>query len=220
MNAFISCVLTLDDFADEEEVQSFGYKRFGKYRPISWLPATPLVHVPHDTSVISTFPVIAYRIFSLNTAFFLLFFNTPTGYSLGFKGGHTILFLAAAFVCIPLSEQQCGTAERETAASWVFLTSRLTFRPHQRLGGLLFHSAQKLHKITWSETPKASPQTSPPVSFSSNILNVSGFHKLYEPQRPEFPDIFPISPSHQATTIIPNRPDAGNSSAGFSTLRT
>lgn len=32
-NTFIYfCVFPADDFADEEEVQSFGYKRFGKYQ--------------------------------------------------------------------------------------------------------------------------------------------------------------------------------------------
>lgn len=36
------CVLPADDFADEEEVQSFGYKRFGEYRMTSWLPAVNL----------------------------------------------------------------------------------------------------------------------------------------------------------------------------------
>ena len=36
--SFHFCVSPPDDFADEEEVQSFGYKRFGKYPATSWFP--------------------------------------------------------------------------------------------------------------------------------------------------------------------------------------
>lgn len=36
------CVLPPDDFADEEEVQSFGYKRFGEYQVTSSLPVVNL----------------------------------------------------------------------------------------------------------------------------------------------------------------------------------
>lgn len=52
-----------DDFADEEEVQSFGYKRFGEYQVTSTFTGWPSL-VDFHWSIIQ---MIAWRIFSLNT---------------------------------------------------------------------------------------------------------------------------------------------------------